>query len=270
MPGAPVNVIASKAIRNYCINGQFAFAQRKPSGSWVNQANLYTADRWYNIGNPNTTINLQQASGANSARSMNVGRSSGSADVTTIYLLQALESIDSRELAGKVVTFSLKIRKGVTFSGTGVTIYLETGTGTDQGVAAGWTGGSSYVAPLILSASLNSSQFYQAQFTTLLSANTNQLRMGIQYTPTGVAGAADYIEITDVMLNEGSFAPFVRACGSFSKELLLCQRYYEKSFDFGAEPINGPDATSFSAVNGLSHIGAVPWASGNWGSSIDF
>jgi hypothetical protein len=64
----------------------------------------------------------------------------------------------------------------------------------------------------------------------------------------GTNGATFYI--TGVQLEAGSTATsFDRR--PYGTELMLCQRYYEKSFDIGTAPANGSNSTSFSDGNGL-------------------
>jgi hypothetical protein len=59
--------------------------------------------------------------------------------------------------------------------------------------------------------------------------------------------------VTGVQFEKGAVAtPFeIRPIGT---ELLLCQRYYEKSFEYGTAPANGANGTSFATTNGLAFI----------------
>lgn len=257
---SPVNVIASKAIRNYCINGQFDFAQRKPSGNWLNEGDRYTADRWFRTrdggGNAGTNTTIQSA--VDGRKSINISRTSGSSDVNKMTLIQALESIDSKDLAGRTVTFSYRIRKGVGFTGADFTGSLEMGTGTDQSVSGAWTGQSQIGVLVTPAASISTATFTQFFFSVQVPSNATQLRMLLQYTPTGTAGASDYMEIMDVMLNIGDFTPYVRAGSSYENELALCQRYYEKSFELNTQPLNG-GASTFSTDSGLERVPVLPW-----------
>ena len=64
----------------------------------------------------------------------------------------------------------------------------------------------------------------------------------------GTNGATFYI--TGVQLEVGSTAtPFERRL--YNQELANCQRYYEKSFDIGTAPANGPNATSLLTIAGF-------------------
>jgi hypothetical protein len=63
---------------------------------------------------------------------------------------------------------------------------------------------------------------------------------GVTGTINGVAATSDYFQITGVVLIAGNYLlpsyaaeRFIRP---FDEELLLCQRYYEKSYDYGQVP----------------------------------
>ena len=62
--------------------------------------------------------------------------------------------------------------------------------------------------------------------------------------------SGDYIEIADFQLEIGPTATDFEY-RSFGEELALCQRYYEKSFNYVTAPTNGSSVTSFSHFAGL-------------------
>lgn len=230
--GEIVKVIGSLSQRNNAQNGQFDFFQRRGSSpSWSNIGNLYTADRWFRFkqtgGGTGVFTNVQNAGLGNDLRSIKIGRTAGSTDLNQTEIIQALETQNSTPLKGQKITFSFKVRKGADFSGPVVNFYIGTGTGTDQGVVTAWTGQQTFNATPIPAASLSTSLYYQAKMTIVLPANVNQVRYDINYVPTGTAGANDWIEITEVMLNLGEFTPYVRHAENFDAELLVMKRYYE-------------------------------------------
>lgn len=263
--GSPVNVISSKATKNYCINGQFDFFQRRGSPSWVNEGNLYTADRWFRFkqtgGGTGVFTNIQDAGLGNGSRSLKIGRPSGATDVNQTEIIQALESKDSIELSGKKVTLSFKIRKGANFSGSQVNFYIGYGTGSDQGVVSAWTGQGVINGTPILAADLSASTYYQVKLTTTLPT-INQLRFDINYVPVGTAGANDWIEITEVMLNLGDFVPYVRHKYNYQDEYQSCLRYYCKAEGISVTPGTtnlGSRPGSFSAFSSAELVGNLKW-----------
>jgi hypothetical protein len=256
--GSIVNVISSKPTRNYCINGQFDFFQRRVPPIWNNEGNLYTADRWFRFkqtgGGAGVFTVIQDAGLGNGSRSIRIGRPSGSTDLNSTEIIQALESKDSLELSGKKVTFSFKIRKGANFSGSQVNFYIGYGTGTDEGVVATWTGQGTLNGTAIPAASLSTTTYYQASMTVTLPA-ISQLRFDINYIPTGTAGANDYIEITEVMVNQGDFVPYVRAGYTYEQELKICQRYFEKSYNLDVNPLSASGPGTIRIIRPIGSSG---------------
>jgi hypothetical protein len=222
--GAVAPYVAGK---NAIINGGFDIWQR--GTSVANSSVGYTADRYF-LQSYNAMTVSQQVTGdttnlPNITYSGRVQRNSGATGVNFVYFTQSIESLNSRQFAGKVVTFSFYARRGANFSGASNTIGGEvlSGTGTDQSVL-GYTGSTN-----VLSTSATLTTTWQRfTFTGTVPTTSNELGFYIGYTPVGTAGAADYFEMTGVQLELGAVAtPFARAGGSIGGELALCQRYYQ-------------------------------------------
>jgi hypothetical protein len=233
----------ASAFRNKLINGDFQVWQRgttftDPTGP----ATMYTADRWaafrgaWTAGITVTKQNVQ----ANSS-SIRVQRNSGNTSTAAMQLTQSFETIDVKKLAGKTVTLQVKALKGANFSAvsSALTVQILYGTGTDGNLGSGFTGST---AAGTLAATLTTTNALFT-LTAAIPANATQLAVRMSYTPDGTmgaAGAADYFEVTDVQLEEGSVATsFERR--PYGLELGLCQRYYEKSYN---DSVSVPTNTS--------------------------
>lgn len=84
-------------------------------------------------------------------------------------------------------------------------------------------------------------------FSGFKVATTNQVN--------GVDSTSNTLQVSQLMLNEGDIAySFVRCGKSIQRELALCQRYYEKSYDLDVYPGN----TDFNG----SESGATPSVTG--------
>lgn len=223
----------ASAFRNKLINGDFQVWQRgttftDPTGP----ATMYTADRWaafrgaWTAGITVTKQNVQ----ANSS-SIRVQRNSGNTSTATMQLTQSFETIDVKKLAGKTVTLQVKALKGANFSAvsSALTVQILYGTGTDGNLGSGFTG-STTAGTLAATLTTTNALF---TLTAAIPANATQLAVRMSYTPDGTmgaAGAADYFEVTDVQLEEGSVATsFERR--PYGLELGLCQRYFVRLVD---------------------------------------
>jgi hypothetical protein len=176
----------------------------------------------------------RQASGLTGAQyCARMQRNAADASVAGLFFAYSMETLDAIPLAGQKLTLSFQARKGANYSGGVVSVVVRTGTGTDQNVfvGGGYTGNNDFASG---SATLTTS-YQRFSFTGTTLANTNELGFFISYTPTGVAGAADYIEIANVQLE---IAPAFTVFDTlpFAETLLLCQRYYQKSFPYATTP----------------------------------
>jgi hypothetical protein len=216
---------------NAIINGGMDIWQR--GTSFASQASLgsaaYTADRWHfyrSAGASGATLS-RQASGLTGIQyCARLQRDSGNTGTGAINLRYTAESADSYRFAGQTVTVSFYARAGANFSATSnaFVFALASGTGTDQPVYSF----TSYATVATTTATLTTSW---QRFTATGTVSSSATEVGIEayYTPTGTAGANDYLEITGVQLELGSVATSFKrsngAGGTIQGELAACQRY---------------------------------------------
>lgn len=218
----------AKGFRNKLLNGDFQVWQRGITLTDPIPTNFYGADRWGCVRHAfDAGMTVTQQSTQTNSKSMRVQRTAGNASTSILYIAQTLETQEVKKLAGKQVTLSFKLLKGANFSATSniVQILILAGTGTDGNLITVSFTGQTIVANLN-QVITDTSTLYTA--TGTVPANATQLGVWFQYTPVaGAAGAADYFEITDVQLEEGSVAtPFERR--SYGLELALCQRFFRR------------------------------------------
>jgi hypothetical protein len=233
-----VNSFGQSAGKNLFINGGFDVWQRGTSGAGYVSSGGYVADRWQGIrGAAAAGMTMSRQAAQNTALpnvqyAMRMQRDSGNTSTQDIRLFYSAETVDSIPFAGQAITFSYYVRKGANYSGGNVTGIIYSGTGTDQNLGiSGFTGTTAVVTVTRTSATLTT-DWTRVQGTATVATNATQLGLLLSYTPTGTAGANDWIEITGMQLEVGSVAtPFRRTGGSIQGELAMCQRYYEKSYD---------------------------------------
>jgi hypothetical protein len=225
--------------KNFVINGGFDIWQRGTSST---SSGVYLADRWIHGragGASGGTYTRQTATDSSTLPflqySFRLQRDSGNTSTAQLNLNQVIETANSLPLAGRTVTLSFYARVGANFSATSGTVaaYLFTGTGTDQnGVLGAWTGSAN---PLSTSFTGATTSWQRFQATATLSSTTNEIYFGVGFTPTGTAGAADWLEIAGVQLEVGSTATsFSRAGGTIAGELAVCQRYFQSYNNSGS------------------------------------
>ena len=219
---------AGNPISNPVLNSSLQVAQRGTSFT----ATGYTMDRWYinTTGTPPTYAVTRQNTGdttnlPNIQFCARVSRNSGQTNTGSLFLSQSFESINSIPYAGKTVTFSFYARKGADYSAasSNLTVALQSGTGTDQNLAAGLTGS----ANVILTNKVLTTTWQRFTSTGTVGATATQLGLYFSFVPVGTAGAADYFEVTGVQIDIDSVAlPFRTNGATIQGELAACQRYY--------------------------------------------
>jgi hypothetical protein len=235
--------------RQAIINGNFDVWQRGTSFN-ANSTNLYTADRWCTYNNTASqaaTITQQDGTGVyGSIYCLRYQRTSGQTGTNTMYVRYGLETVDSKKLRNQKLTLSFWARCGANYSASSSNLEVKiiSGTGTDQNILSGFTGAANEASEnKVLTTSW---QKFTLTTSAEIGVTKTQLGISFEFTPTGTAGAADYFEIAQVQLCAGEVAlPFMPK--SFDEELLACQRYYEKSYDYADAPGTSTDTESVNA-----------------------
>jgi hypothetical protein len=214
--------------RNSVINGAFNVWQR--GTSFNGSAPYYGADRWF-FARPGavagSTLSRQSSGLTGFTYCARMQRDSGNTNTSAVRIFQSLETINSLQFAGKQITVSFYVRSGANYSG-GANTYLNVGSGTGTDQQLGNTGYTGYA--LVSQLAITPTTTWTRYSTTgSVSSSATEIGFEINFTPTGTAGANDYIEITGIQLEAGAVAtPF--EFEDYSETLAKCQRYYLRSF----------------------------------------
>jgi hypothetical protein len=121
---------------------------------------------------------------------MRVARDLLNASTTAIQMAQSIETDNSIPLAGKTVTLSFYARAGANYSAASnaLSVYLQTGTGTNQNYYSGFTGASNIVNG---STATLTTTWQRFTFTASVGSTATQLAAAFVSFPVGIAGAAD-------------------------------------------------------------------------------
>jgi hypothetical protein len=222
--------------RNRIINGDMRIWQRGTTiSNPISSTNFYTADRWgcNRSGDVTGAVVSRIASGLTGFEyALALQRVAGDTNTGGLSLWYSNESTNTYDLTGNQVTLSFWAKAGSTLSSAGSQMYVAivSGTGTDQRIY-NYTGG---VAFSVTYQTITTS-WVRYSFTGTVPSNSTELGLQINFAPSGTAGADDSIKITGVQLEAGSTATeFERR--PIGTEMMLCQRYYDKSYSADVAP----------------------------------
>ena len=214
--------------KNGVLNSNFSVWQRGTSIAQTAAA-LYTADRWQGYQGTATAITYTRQTTSDTTNlpfiqyCARVQRNSGSTSTSQAQFAQSIESVNSIPYAGKTITMSFYARKGANYSmaSDSLTLGFVTGTGTDQNVLTGFTGGSAAYTGFTLTGT-----WQRFTYTQTIPTTATQIGFAFYFTPTGTAGANDYFEVTGVQLEmAGSASAYSPNASTQQGELAACQRY---------------------------------------------
>lgn len=238
---ASINGGQIAGFRNCLINGNSAIWQR---GTTNSTDNTYMCDRWKQSrggGVAGETVS-QQTGFSGSKYCMRVQRDNGNTATNAVGVLQDVETLNSLALAGKNLVISFDARKGANFSAASDLMYikLQSGTGTDQTITGGYTG---QIEELSTTLTLTGTATRFSVDVGVINSLATQVGVDFGFTPVGTAGAADYLEITNIQLELGSIAtPFERE--DIGTTLAKCLRYGFAENTGGYAPISVGQAVS--------------------------
>jgi len=217
--------------RNGVINGSMEIWQRGTTAlaSATSAANGFQADRWQAFRTGFATgMTGSQVTGTGPARyALRLTRAAGNTSLTTMNVLQNIETANAETFSGQQVTFSAWIRRGADYAGT-TNMRILSGTGTDQNVIG--TGGFTGQVTVVSTSKTITTSWQRFSVTGTVGSTATELAVQLQYTPTtATAGANDYIEFTGAQLEIGALpSTFQMNGGSVEAELSNCQRYYQR------------------------------------------
>jgi hypothetical protein len=228
----------SAAGKNAVINGGFDVWQRGTSISLAaSTAATYTTDRFQSSSGASqaTTISRQSTNDTTNLPNIQycarIQRNSGQTGTGGIPFVSSMETANCIPYAGKAIVYSFYARAGSNFSSASnaLTVYLISGTGTDQNRLTGAYTGETL--PVNTTATLTTT-WQRFTYTATLPTNCSEFASFFQFTPSGTAGANDYFEVTGVQIELGSVATsFSRAAATIQGELNLCYRYFQRIQD---------------------------------------
>ena len=260
--GGLIETVPSFSRKNFIINGNMDIWQRGTSYTFTTGQSGYNADRWSFSNGTDGTVLLTKNSGAPTIAQAGYKNVYGNmfqfsvADAALAagqyaYLTQKIEGYDVSHLMGQEVTLSFWVYSKI----TGIFCVAFKNSGGDRAYVAEYTvnqadtfekktitltmhDGTSGAWDYTNGVGLNVI-FCAGSGTTYKTANANTWEAGnyiATSNQTNLAGTINnYMSINSVQLELGAYAtPFEYR--PLAKELALCQRYYEKSYNLSEAP----------------------------------
>jgi hypothetical protein len=219
--------VTQAAGTNKVLNSDFSIWQRGTSVAAVTAAagSGYTADRFqaYVDGTMAGTISRQTSGMDDFDYCARVQRTAGNTGLSRYYLAQPIETAQTQNLRGKIVTLSFWARKGANYSSASdaLRVQIEYSTSANTNAFISPTGNVGQTSFTL------TTSWQRFSLTATIGATYLSLAPQFSYAPSGTAGANDYYEISGIQLQAGSVATsFQTATGTIQGELAACQRYY--------------------------------------------
>jgi hypothetical protein len=207
----------------------------------------YTADRWYltTLANEASVVSAQAGLVGASQLSARIQRTAAQTGVGVMTFGYPLDTDEIVRMRGSVVTLSMLLSAGATWSPANGTLIatLYTGTGAVAKRGAGFT---NEVTVLTVSTNLTPGGAAVAVSGTSAAsvpANATQAEIQFTWTPVDPAGGTDYFQVDDVQiecnLSDDTWTPTNYDRLNFADMLAGCKRHYNKTFPYNIAPAAG-------------------------------
>lgn len=253
-------------------NGGLEVWQRGTSISVAASTTAYTADGWYLATGANQASTVSRQSGLNngSVFAARIARNSGQTGTGVLRFAFPLDTNELARLRNQAAVLSFQVRAGANWSPSSGTLSyaLHCGTGSvAKRNASAYTGETSPITGTINLTAGGSAQQVVSSISNAISTDITCAELQFSWTPTGAAGANDWIEIDDIQLEivpagiSGVTPRFERV--PFSSELIQCLRHYAKTFQYDTTP-----AQNAGSTGSLYCIASGPIVWANWGLPV--
>jgi hypothetical protein len=232
-----ISAVNSLGFRNRIINGGMDIWQRGTSTTTT--GNTYLADRWVSAFSTGGTVSQETSSLPTGSRY--AWKFTSSASNSFLQMGQQIEYANCYDLQNLTVSISFQARSLNSNAGsTALTVRTRTAAGVDATCI--FSGTSSDTAVTLTTA--------WTKYTVTRTLPTTFGALSLEFL-LGANVSGDGFILDQIQLEPGSVAtPFERV--DYGRQLILCQRYFEKSFTVDTTPANG--------VYSMSYLGYVCYA----------
>lgn len=252
---------------NILINPSFSINQRAPA---TNADDSYAHDRWYAL-TQTGTIAVSTVTDAENTTPHMARLTQSQASAQRMGYAQIIEGKNCRHLRGQQVTF--KVNRFRCSASQAIRFAVLEWTGTEDSVTSDivndWTSSSYTAGNFFLGSNLTVTSVTSstpgaatltngADITVTLGSSFNNLIVFVW--TEGTAAQSVTLDLAKVHLGLGSVAnPFCKR--DFSEELLLCQRYFQKTFPLATTPAQNAGITGAMYLQGDASVTSGRWVS---------
>jgi hypothetical protein len=229
-----------EAGKNFLINGGFDIWQRGTSST---ASNYGTADRWYGLIESGSGTWAQETTVVPTGATYSLKFTASA--TSSVYPIQAIESINATRLAGQRVTFSGLVAASTS---TAMSMVVSHSSSVDVAPAGSWT---NLTAVSGGTATPTTTTFVPISGVYDIPSTAKSIRVLIRTTSTIASSVVVYWG--NQQLEIGSVpTTFSRAGGTIQGELAACQRYYYRTTVFEAY---GPIAYGYGSSGTVGKVG---------------
>lgn len=248
-------------------NCNFSVAQRGAGGAAsfavAASTTAYTLDRWYlTTGANQASVVAQRNDGVGFNRfAVRIQRNAGQTGTAGFFFGFPFDTDEVANMRGKILSLRFKARAGADWSpASGALAYgFRVGTGAPAKRSAGAFTGETTLINSSVNLTLGGAVIdHTFTGTIAVPADATNGEFFLFPTPVGTAGANDWVEVSDIVLEEGPAAA-PRLFPVFEDQLRACQRHFFKTFPYGTAPAqnNGLAMIRWRGV-GTGAVGSSP------------
>ena len=234
-----------EAGKNFLINGGFDIWQRGTSST---ASNYGTADRWYSLIESGSGTWAQETTVVPTGATYSLKFTASA--TSSVYPIQAIESLNATRLAGQRVTFSGLVAASTS---TAMSMIVSHSSSVDVAPAGSWT---NLTAVSGGTATPTSTTFVPISGVYDIPSTAKSIRVLIRTTSTIASSVVVYWG--NQQLEIGSVpTTFSRAGGNIQGELDACKRYYRKSYNQGTAPATASVSAGIEFAQGYAALGSA-------------
>jgi hypothetical protein len=245
---------------SYASNPSFDLWQSGTSFAIAASTNTFLADRYKTRRAATGATHSRQTGFSGAQYCIRMARDNGNSSVQALLLFQQFDPELVRKIAGQTVRVSADMRVGADYSGGAVVASFYSGTAGNEavtmlGASAGFTTGGVTGSNISMGTPTTTAARAVGASSYTIPADALDLAMRIFWTPSGTAGAADFLEITNIRISEAG-TTFVPA--DIATVLDDCRRFYRTGTARFPAPLAGAVTQRSPTVLTGAAMRAVP------------